>query len=138
LFCSVLERHETHQAVVAVARILVRVRSTARLLLSALVLVSPLTGESLLPVAAKVTKNACPDIRPCLRQGSFTPSLFQGPAAKGHPWPIAALATSMSLNPFHNDSIHPPEGAFGVVCAFCVVKPKSTANRSLLWFIGGA
>ena len=26
-------------------------------------------------------------------------SEFQGPAAKGHPWPIAALATSMSLNP---------------------------------------
>ncbi len=26
-------------------------------------------------------------------------SEFQGPAAKGHPWPVAALATSMSLNP---------------------------------------
>jgi len=41
--------------------------------------------------------------------GSFAPSPFQGHAAKGHPWPIAALAASMPLNPFHGDSTHPPE-----------------------------
>jgi len=55
---------------------------------------------------------------PALRfaPGSFAPSPFQGYAAKGHPWPIAALAASMPLNPFHGDSTHPPEGAVGVAC----------------------
>jgi hypothetical protein len=54
---------------------------------------------------------------PALRfaPGSFAPSPFQGPGAKGHPWPIAPLAASMPLNPFHDDSAHPPEGA-GVAC----------------------
>ena len=48
---------------------------------------------------------------PALRfaPGPFAPSPFQGHAAKGHPWPIAALAASMPLNPFHGDSAHPPE-----------------------------
>lgn len=31
--------------------------------------------------------------------GSLVPSLLQGHAAKGHPWPIAALVASMPLNP---------------------------------------
>lgn len=55
---------------------------------------------------------------PALRfaPGSFAPSPFQRHAAKGHPWPIAALAASMPLNPFHGDSAHPPEGAVGVAC----------------------
>jgi len=50
-------------------------------------------------------------LHPALRfaPGSFAPSLFQGHAAKGHPWPIAALAASMPLNPFHDDSTHPPD-----------------------------
>src|SRR5574343_561442 len=61
-------------------------------------------------------KKAHPIIRPRLRRGSFAPSLFRGHAAKGHPWPIAALAASMPLNPLHNDSTRPPDGAFGVVC----------------------
>ncbi|WP_230125655.1 hypothetical protein, partial [Pseudomonas sp. Bi70] len=39
---------------------------------------------------------------------------------KGHPWPIAALATSMSLNPFHGDSTRPPEGDTGVACKIAV------------------
>jgi len=53
---------------------------------------------------------------PALRfaPGSFAPSPFQRHAAKGHPWPIAAIAASMPLNPFHGDSAHPPEGAVGV------------------------
>jgi len=38
-----------------------------------------------------------PIIRPRLRRGSLIPSPLQGHAAKGRPWPIAALATSMSL-----------------------------------------
>ena len=70
-------------------------------------------------IAPKVTKRSSPDIRPWLRRGSLTSSLFRGLAAKGHPWPIAALATSMSLNPLHNDSTRPPEGAIGVVSYFC-------------------
>jgi len=57
-------------------------------------------------------------LHPALRfaPGSFAPSLLQRHAAKGHPWPIAALAASMPLNPFHGDSTHPPEGAVGVAC----------------------
>ena len=55
-------------------------------------------------------------MRVSLRSTSLVPSLLQGHAAKGHPWPIAALAASMPLNPFHNDSARPPDGAFGVVC----------------------
>ncbi|TWC40105.1 hypothetical protein FBY03_10347 [Pseudomonas sp. SJZ079] len=39
--------------------------------------------------------------------GSLTPSLLRGPAAKGHPWPITALAASMPLNPLHNDCVRP-------------------------------
>jgi len=62
---------------------------------------------------SKQRENA-PDIRPCtsLRYvpGSFAPSLLQGHAAKGHPWPIAALAASLPLNPFHTDSAHPADG----------------------------
>ncbi|MGP0170763.1 hypothetical protein ACSVIJ_02665, partial [Pseudomonas sp. NCHU5208] len=64
-----------------------------------------LPGESLL--RAKVTKTLRPIIRPWLRQGSLTPSPFQRPAAVGHPWPIAALAASMPLNLFHDDSVRP-------------------------------
>ena len=73
-------------------------------------------GDLLLPVAAKEGKNACPSIRPRLRRGSLAPSPLQGHATKGRPWPIVALATSMSLNSFHGDSTRPPEGDFGVVC----------------------
>ena len=58
----------------------------------------------------------------------FVPSLLQGLAAKGHPWPIAALgsgillrstscihaivAASMPLNPLRNDYARPADGAF--------------------------
>jgi len=57
---------------------------------------------------------------------SLAPSLFLGHAAKGHPWPIAALAASMPLNPLHNDSTRPPDGAFGVVCEIGVVMTDSS------------
>ena len=50
-----------------------------------------------------------------LRRGSLAPSPLQGHATKGRPWPIVALATSMSLNPFHGDFTRPPEGDLGVV-----------------------
>ncbi|MNG36732.1 hypothetical protein D3C84_1238620 [compost metagenome] len=49
-------------------------------------------------------------MRVSLRSTSLAPSLLQGPAAKGHPWPIAALAASMPLNPLRNDSTQPPDG----------------------------
>ena len=59
-------------------------------------------------------RESAPGIRPItsLRYvpGTFAPSAFQGRAAKGHPWPIAALAASLPLNPFHTDSAHPPDG----------------------------
>ena len=63
-----------------------------------------------------------------LRRGSLAPSPLQGHAAKGHPWPIAALATSMSLNPFHGDSTRPPEGDLGVVCKIAVKEQKPDAT----------
>ena len=68
-----------------------------------------LLGDLLFSNAKKVSKNACPCIRPRLRRGSLAPVTFQGPAAKGHPWPIAALAASMPLNPFHITCARPPE-----------------------------
>jgi hypothetical protein len=78
-------------------------------------------------------KEGHPYIRPRLRRGSLTPSPLQGhagcgPPTKGHPWPIAALATSMSLNPLRGDSIRPPEGDLGVVCA--VVAQKQSKKQT--------
>ena len=64
-------------------------------------------GESLLAVAPKGTKRSCPSIRVSLRSTSLTPSLFQGPAYKGRPWPFTPLAASMRLTPFHNDCVRP-------------------------------
>ena len=76
----------------------------------------------------KVTKEkGTPFIRPRLRRGSLVPSPLQGHATKGHPWPIVALATSMSLNPFHGDSTRPPEGDLGVVCKIAVKEQKPDA-----------
>jgi len=68
-----------------------------------------LLGESLFSVAKKVTKNACPCIRPRLRRGSFAPSPLRGSSYKGHPWPFTTLAASLRLAPLRNDSAHPPE-----------------------------
>ena len=62
-----------------------------------------------------------------LRRGSRAPSPLQGHATKGRPWPIVALATSMSLNPFHGDSTRPPEGDLGVVCEIAVKEQKPDA-----------
>ena len=78
--------------------------------------------------AKKVSKETHPYIRPRLRRGSLAPSPLQGPATKGHPWPIAALATSMSLNPFHGDSTRPPEGDLGVVCEIVLQEQKPNAT----------
>ena len=61
----------------------------------------PRSNQEVLPLASGPTSS-----------GSLIPSLLQGPAAKGHPWPTAALAASMPLNPFHNDSTRPADGAF--------------------------
>ena len=79
-----------------------------------------LLGESLFPGAEKVTKNALP-LHPALRfaSGSFAPSLLQGSAYKGHPWPfkrgrLSPFAASVRLIPLRNDSAHPPDGAFRV------------------------
>ena len=77
--------------------------------------------------AKKVSKETHPCIRPRLRRGSLAPSPLQGHAVKGHPWPITALATSMSLNPFHGDSTRPPEGDLGVVCEIALQEQKPNA-----------
>jgi len=71
-----------------------------------------LLGESLFPGAEKVTKNALP-LHPAPRfaRGSFAPSLLQGSAYKGHPWPFKPFAASMRLTPLRNDSALPTEGA---------------------------
>ena len=52
-----------------------------------------------------------PIVRPSLRSGSLAPALFRGPAATGHPWPIAALPASMPVDPLHRTSARPPDGA---------------------------
>ncbi len=80
-------------------------------------------------IAPKETKRSSPGIRPQLRWGSLAPSLLRGHAAMGHPWPIAALAASMPLNPLHNDSGRPPEGAIGVACSFCGMRSTKKAKR---------
>jgi len=67
------------------------------------------SNQEVLPLASGPTSS-----------GSLFPSLLQGHAAKGHPWPIVALAASMPLNPLRNDSTRPSDGAFGVVCAIAV------------------
>ena len=88
--------------------------------------------------AKKVSKETHPCIRPRLRRGSLAPSPLQGHAAKGHPWPIAALATSMSLNPFHGDSTRPPEGDLGVVCEIALQEQKPNAAEFYLLDISRA
>ncbi|PIA75129.1 hypothetical protein CDR19_02885 [Ectopseudomonas toyotomiensis] len=80
--------------------------------------------------AKKVSKETHPYIRPRLRRGSLAPSPLQGPATKGHPWPIVALATSMSLNPLRGDSTRPPEGDLGVVCTIAVEEQRPDASNS--------
>ncbi len=59
-------------------------------------------------------RESAPDIWPCISlrciSGAFAPSALQGHAAKGHPWPIAALAASMPLNPLHTGSTLPSDG----------------------------
>ncbi len=83
-----------------------------------------LLGESLLAIAPKGTKRSCPYIRPRLRRGSLASVTLRGHAAKGHPWPIAALAASMPLNPLHVTCSRPPER--GVRCRLMV---RSSANK---------
>ena len=75
-----------------------------------------LTASPFWQTPQKEPKGLCPCIRVSLRSTPLTPSLLRGHAAKGHPWPIAALAASMPLNPLHNDSTRPSDGAFGVAC----------------------
>ncbi|SFB03164.1 hypothetical protein SAMN04244574_01277 [Azotobacter beijerinckii] len=85
-------------------------------------------GGSLLPVAAKVTKSACP-YHPALRfaPGSLAPSSLQGPG----PMAIGPFAASMRLNPLRDDSARP--SARGVWCCLLVWAPK--AKRSSPTFL---
>jgi len=96
-----------------------------------LVLVSPLTGESLSLACPRESnqREGHPDIRPRLRRGSLASSPLQGHAVKGHPWPITALAASMPLNPFHADSTRPPEGDLGVVCTSAVEEQRHRRHQ---------
>ena len=56
----------------------------------------------------KEPKSPRPIVRPSLRSGSLAPALLRGPAATGHPWPIAALPASMPVDPLHRTSSRPP------------------------------
>ena len=80
-------------------------------------------------IAPKETKRSSPTIRPQLRWGSLAPSSLRGHAAKGHPWPIAALAASMPLNPLRNDSARPAEGAIYVACKSCGKYTSKSQSR---------
>ena len=75
-------------------------------------------------------RESTPRIRPRLRRGSLAPSPLQGHATKGHPWPIVALATSMSLNPLRGDSTRPPEGDLGVVCPIAVEEQRQKPDAA--------
>ena len=95
-------------------------------------------------------RESTPRIRPRLRRGSLAPSTLRGYAAKGHPWPIAALSASMPLAPLRIDSARPPEGprsaapaylgtrAFGVGTGFllfsrsCYQASKGIASKATL------
>ncbi|MDP3816829.1 MAG: hypothetical protein Q8Q83_17410, partial [Pseudomonas sp.] len=59
------------------------------------------SGASLFFARAKKSKQKkhAPDIRVSLRETPLTPSLLQGPAYKGRPWPFTPLAASMRLTP---------------------------------------
>ena len=56
----------------------------------------------------KEPKSPRPIVRPSLRSGSLAPALLRGPAATGHPWPIAALPASMPVDPLLRTSSRPP------------------------------
>ncbi len=85
-----------------------------------------LLGESLFSVAKKVTKNACPCIRPRLRRGSFAPSPLRRPSYKSHPWPFTTLAASLRLALYATIPLTLLKGAVGVACWFVQkeAKPK--------------
>src|SRR5690606_2025008 len=63
-------------------------------------------------------------------QGSFVPSLLQGSAYKGHPWPFKPFAASLPLNPLRNDSTHPPER--GGWCRLMVCASAQKAKAKIL------
>src|SRR5690606_1475136 len=59
-----------------------------------------LPGELLLPVAAKVTKSACPSIRPgALRRVPSLHRCSKGPALTGRPWPDNAFRRLPAAHP---------------------------------------
>ncbi len=90
-----------------------------------------LLGESLFSVTKKVTKNACPYIRPRLRRGSFAPSPLRGSSYKDHPWPFTTLAASLRLAPLRNDSAHPSERGVWCRLMVCASGQKSRSRLSI-------
>jgi len=64
----------------------------------------------------KKPKGLAPTYGPGFAGVPLATSLLRGHAAKGHPWPFAALAASMPLNPLRKDSTRPAEGAIDVAC----------------------
>src|SRR5690606_34107229 len=90
-----------------------------------------LLGESLFSVAKKVTKNACPILRPRLCRGSFAPSPLRRSSYKGHPWPFTTLAASLRLAPLRNDSAHPPERGGWCRLMVCASGQKSRSKLSI-------
>jgi hypothetical protein len=80
----------------------------------------PKSKQKVLPLASGPTSS-----------GSLAPSLLQGPAYKGRPWPFTPLAASMRLAPFHNDSTRPFDGAFCVVWEIGVLGAKQTVGAGL-------
>src|SRR5690606_34813057 len=90
-----------------------------------------LLGESLFSVAKKVTKNACPILRPRLCRGSFAPSPLRRSSYKGHPWPFTTLAASLRLAPLRNDSTHPPERGGWCRLMVCASGQKSRSKLSI-------
>jgi hypothetical protein len=107
LFNSERERHVTHQALADL--------SLLRLL--------ALLGSAVVAVGLSIAfaPNARFRLIRCAHPFGAVLELVQPSAV-----PVAA---SMRLTPPDNDAIHPPDGAFGVVCVFFVIllkaKPKA-------------
>jgi hypothetical protein len=62
-------------------------------------LVSRLTRESLLSVATKVTKSACPNLGLALRSRSPRTVVVPGAGETGHPWPFTPFAAPCRSTP---------------------------------------
>ena len=91
-------------------------------------LVSPLPGESLSLVwpRERDQREGHPFIRPCAaRRVRSLHRRSEGRRTRSIPGPLRLKRPSRPLAPLRNDSVRPPQGAFGAACKALWVKHKS-------------